>query len=224
MKFRARATFLLGVVLLIVPACTVSVERFEPSTPQITQGVDDPSLEGSLLSLEDVQGADDAPSGLVEQPVEDAALFDNPDPRGPCGAKISQPDPADAAIVVFDRSEKPRLTTFHLAWDLPPGEAERYFEQDSGDIRPGCPAFRSETPDGPQSSELLEVVEIPARLADAAVATTSRITLPGAPAPLYGALGLAYEGSRLTWVGVFSEKAVRTTFLQDLTVMAADKL
>ena len=222
MKFRSRATFLVSAVLLIVPACTVSVERSEPSTPQITQGADDPSLENSLLSLAEVLGARGAPDGLVERPVEDAALFENPDPRGPCGAEVSQPDNQEAAIVAFVTPEPPRFSSFHAVWELPTGEAKGYVDAYRADARPGCPTFESTIPDGTkQKVELLEIVEIP-DLGDSAVAIVARITVPETSA--YAVSSMVYRGDRLSVFSGFSEDPISAKFLREVTVTGAEKL
>jgi hypothetical protein len=211
-------------ILILIAAVACEDNGPQPGTPQITEGSDDEDLQSSLLSLSEVAALPSAPDGLTEQSVEDAAFFENPDPRGPCGAEIHQPEPRDAGIIAFVTTKRPGFTSFHAVWELPAGEAEGYVDEWLADTRPNCPAFESTIPDGSQQQvQLLEVVDLPG-LQNRAVATISRITVPDAPAPTYVGASMLYSGRCLSLFAAFSENPVSSRFLQQLSLAAADKL
>ncbi|MFN2527033.1 MAG: hypothetical protein ABR505_12360 [Actinomycetota bacterium] len=203
-------------------ACTSDDETAEPAAPQITDAADDPELSQSLISLEEVESAPGAPEGLVEQPVQDSALYENPDPRGPCGAQVIQPAFKDAAIAAFGTTQPPQATLVNAVWDLPAREAAAFLAATKEDIKPNCPPFVSRTPFGQQRVEFLG--EIPLiDLADDAVATRSRIILKDQPT-LYAGAALVRADTRLSIVIVFSEDPVRAQFIQVVANLAAAKL
>lgn len=84
-RLGGRGACVLALAVLLAPACTREVRR--STTPPI---VDNPSAsrDTSLLLTEAdvraVAGLEDA----VAETLADAAMFENPDPRGPCGAPV----------------------------------------------------------------------------------------------------------------------------------------
>ena len=218
-----RLSVLVGVLLSIAGvACTSEDDALEPAAPQITEGADDPELTGSLISLAEIESSPQSPRGLIEQPVEDASLFENPDPRGPCGASVSQPAFKDAAIVAFSTTQPPYASINNAVWDLPNREAEEFLEAWREDIRPDCPPFVSKTPFGEQRAEFLKEIPLP-ELADDALAASSRIIVEGQPT-LYAGAALLRDGTRLSIVSVFSEDPIFPRFIQAIAKVAADKL
>lgn len=212
------------VLLLVASACTNEQSPEEgptPTAPQITEAAEDPALIGSLLSLEELEGASRAPSGLIQQPVQDASLFENPDPRAPCGARIDQPAAKDAAIAAFATAQPPQLTLFHMVWNLPEGEAQALVEGVRSDINPNCPPFVSKTPTGEQRAQFLKEIPL-SGLGSDAVAASLRITVSGLSA--YAVLAVVRDGTRLSLLSVFSEDPVSARFVRDVAAATAKKL
>lgn len=190
----------------------------EPSTPQITKGADDEKLNASLISLEDLEGLPDAPTALMEQPIEDASAFENPDPRGPCGAKVPQPAFRDAALAAFVTAQPPNATIVHAVWELPGDDAEEFLEAHRRDTRPGCPVYRSTTPTGTQEVKFLEEVGVPGDT----LANTVRITVKDAE--FYASIGIAREGTALTVIMMFGEEPMSPAFVGEATQLIAAAL
>lgn len=204
--------------MVISVACSDGTGR-EPSTPQITEGADDEQLTASLISLEEIETVSNAPANLVEQPIQDVSVFENPDPRGPCGAKIPQPAFEDAALVAFATTQPPHATIVQAVWDLPGNRAEKFLEAHRRDARPGCAVYTSTTPTGTQEVEFLEEVAVPGD----ALATTVRLSVQGAP-PFYAGVGIARDGTVLSLIMVLSEKPVASAFLRGSTELISRAL
>ena len=209
----------IAAVLMVFGAACSEGSDPGPSTPRITEGVDDGQLTKSLVSLEEIEDIPDAPGELVEQPIQDVSAFENPDPRGPCGAKISQPTFEDAALVAFATTQPPHSTIVQAVWDLPDDEAEEFLEAHRRDARPGCPTYTSSTPTGTQEVQFLEEVDISGE----ALATKVRLKVKDA-APFYGAVGMARRGTFLSLIMIFGEKPVSSAFLRGSTLMIARAL
>jgi hypothetical protein len=181
-----------------------------------------PDLVRSLLSSDDIENVPGSPDDLVRQPVEDASLFENPDPRGPCGAEVTQPDFADAAISVFGTPEAPHAFVTQAVWDLPAGVAQEFLEEERADLIPGCPPYTSETPFGEQRVELLGEVALPQLEADA-LAIRLRIRTSEGPTLYAGSL-LVRKGSRLSNIGMFAENPVSEAFIRSVASLVSDVL
>ena len=134
-----------AVMSVLLVACAPAESDRPPTTPRITAGATEPSLSELLPTLADVRNATGAPNDLREAPVQNAELYENPDPRGFCGAKIEQPSFSDAVIKSFESPSVP-VIVLAAAWDLPGREATRYFNGYNKDSHPGCGPYTSDTP------------------------------------------------------------------------------
>jgi hypothetical protein len=126
-----------------------------------------PALGRALLTaagLRRVAGA------YVRQPP---SLVEDPDPRGPCGARIRQPPLSDGATVAF--ASRAPAEIFQWIGRLRPAVAAGLVASIRGDIRPGCPPYRTATPYGhPQLNRFLRALSLPP-LGDQRVAVTLRV-------------------------------------------------
>jgi hypothetical protein len=109
------------------------------NTPRITLGPAREDAEILLLSEDDV-GVVDGFRGAVAADIGDLELYENPDPRGPCGAPVvAQPTPdagrgfttEDAIVLQFVY--------------LDAGMIEVLLEALAADLRPGCEPHESRT-------------------------------------------------------------------------------
>ena len=103
------------------------------------------SLRPGLITTKDLRSVPDLPT-LEPVPLKQTNAFENPDPRGPCGAKISQPDLSKGATAVFE-SQAP-LTLSDTVLNLGTAAATNYLSTLLADARPGCPPYESTTRQG----------------------------------------------------------------------------
>jgi hypothetical protein len=83
-------------------------------------------------------------------------LSDNPDPRGPCGAKIAQPDLGSGASIAIGSSS---IVGFQGVLRPTEPTAEAFLDANLADVREGCPPWQSTTNTGStQTVTLLDVV------------------------------------------------------------------
>ena len=154
------------------------------------------ALRRALLTAAQLPATPDPYAG---GPASPASITDDPDPRGPCGAMLTQPSLHRGAVAQF-RSGDP-AAVFQWVNRLPATVASAAVAAVSNDIRPGCPAFNSATPYGhPQRNTFVRAISLPS-LGDQRVAITLRIRLmaPGARAA-YGTEILIRKGDYLTVV------------------------
>jgi hypothetical protein len=110
-----------------------------------------------------------------------SSIVPNPDPRGPCGAKLNQPAFTQENAAVYTSASDAEV--FLWSHRLAPGRAARFVDAVSADIRPGCATFTSETPYAyNQLNDFLGSIPLP-ELGDqrVAVATRGRQNHPGEP-------------------------------------------
>ena len=138
----------------------------ESSTPEISISGDDGFVD-LLLTSDDF---DDISSlaGLAREVGTTAGIYEDPDPRAPCGAPVLFP--ATDAIATFSGTD---ITVLNLVGS--DGGAE-YIEAMRDDARPGCPDHTRETniPGQNQTVTFLGEVRLPA-VGDNRIALRSRI-------------------------------------------------
>lgn len=159
------------VVCLTAAACGGAGGTGSTAKP-VTAKVTTRSLRGALLTAAQLPAT---PVAFAGGPVTSGSITDDPDPRGPCGEKLSQPSLQSGAVAQF-RSPAP-AAVFQWVNRTPPGEATTYLTGVADDIRPGCAAFRSATPYGhPQLNVFVRATALPP-LGDQRVAVTMRLRL-----------------------------------------------
>ena len=212
-----------SIALCLILVSCAQTEDTPPPTPQVTADDSDGDLRAILPSTEDVNAAYGDPGLFEAVPVDDASLYDNPDPRGPCGAKIAQPPLQDGAVATFQSISSVRMLFYAVAWDLPPGEAASFVRKHLKDMDPGCPAFTSQTPfNAKQRVSLLGEIEIP-KIGDLRLATSSRIQVNGQP-PAYASGFVTSDGTRLILAVVLGGSEPSERFLRGLVDATAKRL
>ncbi len=141
----------LGALALPAASCTsVPTRTAQSTTPRITTGVPSPGLPTALLTVAALSPLPGAPAGIAVSPANAAAVYQDPDPRTPCGEPAPLPDLTHAAGISISTST---LTGFEFAVDLPTTTAAAALESTiAAGTRPGCPPSSSQTNTG--SSEL----------------------------------------------------------------------
>lgn len=150
-------------------------ERSRSQTPRVKQGASS-GLTRALLTTADLRTVRGLPRDIEAVSLDAVRLFENPDPRGPCGAKIDPPELSRGRGVGL-RSEQDFGWEFVFA--LPLAEAKAYVGSVAADTRAGCPAYRSRTNTGAtQQVRLDRVVDI-GEAGDEQTASTFTLTNDG---------------------------------------------
>ena len=182
--------------------------RFVPRN----QGV----LGAGLLTLADVDAATGGGGAFKQVSLESASAAQNPDPRGPCGTPIDQPDFQSGAATAF---QAPGGTVFSYVADLPGDVVDRWFLAMHRDERPGCPDWSSHTPYGyDQQNHHVGEVLLPA-FGDDRLADVTRVTTP-AGRPAYASGIIIRHGTYVTVVIVLSGRTLPPSMVTDLAQRA----
>jgi hypothetical protein len=178
----------LGVILALGAGCSSGAGEKTSSTPPVESTANE--LEPGLLTLQQVRTALALPNYRRTKP-EPMNLRDNPDPRGPCGAKIADPPYDNAAVATF-RDKKSVLVEVVVE----PGErkASDYIAALQADSKPGCPPFESKTNTGATQRMEPTMVPLPPT-ADGASAVGGIVTVGSRRAVLVGVV--VRDGGRL---------------------------
>jgi len=212
----------LGILsILFLAACSTTAEPTKPTTPRVEEPEAQEELEEVLPTLSEVASTPGAPQGLVQQQVEDAELYENPDPRGPCGAEVYQPPMDEGSLAVFATSSPPTQVGVSVV-KLEPHLARQAVGDIREDIRPGCPPFESGTPTGVQRVEFVGEVDL-SGIGDESAGAVARLDI-GVDAPLEAAAALVREESILISVFVYSERPVSEEFVASLAELATGKV
>jgi hypothetical protein len=174
---------LLGCTWLLV-ACASEADPglSESRTPQVTlEQPAEPEREALLLTSSDVSAIDGF-AGVPAADIADVPLFENPDPRGPCGAVVPE--------MSFDGLIGRSFTGAGGALIEVVGEhtpaRQAVFDAYAADSQPGCAPFESMTNTGArQRVSNIELVEL-SGIADAAHGVTMTIASGGAESEIAG--------------------------------------
>jgi hypothetical protein len=212
-----------AMMALALPACSSDPPRsgsVEPGAIRITEGRTSAALTTALLTIQDFPRA--GLLGLTEVDLEEGPLYENPDPRGPCGAtSASRLKFQDAAIAFFQSPSG--VSVLHALWNLPPGQAAAVLAEARADMRPGCPPFESDTPfGGPQVNEFLGAIDLPS-IGEDRLALSHRIEGP-AGGTVYGTVALIRIETWLASLAIFSPEEVDDRVVSRLADAVGRKL
>jgi hypothetical protein len=174
----------------MLAACSGSSE-VGSNTPQVT--IDDnpeASLEARLLTVAQVEQALGG-SGLTQAEISDTPVFENPDPRGPCGGIVPQLPLGEGTV---GRSFGASNITI-VQFVSPLSElAAAYLKAIAADATPGCGPFESETNQGlMQKVSDIEIIDVTGVSSDA-VAYAGRVDVGGQTFHI-AAVALADDGA-----------------------------
>jgi hypothetical protein len=204
------------VVCLTAAACGGASGMHVAPAPG-TSGTPAPALRSALLTAPELPAMPDAFAG---GPVSVASITVDPDPRGPCGVKLSQPSFRTGVVAQFQSREP--AAVFQWINRLPRGTATAYIAAVADDIRPGCPAFKTATPYGhPQLNVFVGAIALPP-LGDQRVAVTLRLRQlsPGARAG-YGTEILIRDGDYMTGIVVTGFRPQSPSLVRAVAARAA---
>jgi hypothetical protein len=138
-------------LVLALGACGGDKGANGSNTPRITVGADGPLAPGLLTQTQLRQVP--ALSSATVSSLQDTVVFEDPDPRGPCGAKMSAISLEDAVGVAI-KAETIRSGA-ELITRLSSGAAKHYLDARMADAKPGCPEFETATNQGATQRVLL---------------------------------------------------------------------
>lgn len=129
---------LLGIVMsvFLLGACTD--DSAGPTTSPVT--VDESSELSSFVLVEQSVASIAGFENVVAQPLNDVDVFENPDPRGPCGGESPAPPLEGTAGAVF---AAPGLSIVQVVAEG--ADVDAFFEAQLGDIVDPCGPYESTT-------------------------------------------------------------------------------
>jgi hypothetical protein len=175
-----RSTGVLRVVALVLVSAAVACSgssqtatEAKSNTPRVRSGA--PELRGGLVRFAEVRHVVGL-EGVRQVSLKGAPLFENPDPRGFCGARLMQPELSKGATAVF---EADGITVSDTVLRLDEPTAVAFLDAAIADTKPGCPSYQSQTNTGSiQTFMPGPVIALPS-LADQQVAATATVSVNG---------------------------------------------
>lgn len=169
---------------MIASGCSSSSSLPISKMPPISTGTGTSSQQAALLTTSDLQAIPGTPAGVeLAPPSQQGTLFQDPDPRSPCGARVTLPDFSQGAKIQFDSAT---FAAFQIVIDLPVSEATAFTTAWQRDTRPGCPPYKSLTNTGSsQTADLVASIPMPS-LVDQATGAGMTITSNGQTVNSYG--------------------------------------
>ena len=135
------------------------------------------------MTTNELQALPGAPAGLTVAPSRKGSLFQDPDPRSPCGARVTLPDFSQGTQIQFQSAT---LAAFQVVVDQPVPGAAAFVTAWQKDTRTGCSPFTSRTNTGStQISQLVASIPMPT-LVDQATGAWSTINDNGQTVDSYG--------------------------------------
>jgi hypothetical protein len=128
-------------LVLAVAACGGHKRANGSNAPRVTVVSQGPLAPGLLTQtqLRQVPGL----STATVTSLQETAVFKDPDPRGPCGGKVSSISLNDAVGIAI-KAETIRAGA-ELMTRLPPGGAKKYLDARMANATPGCPEYQTVT-------------------------------------------------------------------------------
>lgn len=154
-NLRSSWFLLLGFATVLFVACSSGGSQSTSKTPRIVSGSSD--LEAGLVSVGQLRQIP-ALAELRAAPRSKYGTFVNPDPRGPCGKRISQPDYSKGALKSYlERTEG--VTTILVK--VSDRKAKGFLDSMINDSQPPCRPYTSTTNTGATQHVDPTIVSLP---------------------------------------------------------------
>lgn len=213
---------IIGLIVLAACGCGTSTPSSSPTslTSPLPANVGTQSLKAALLTTHDLQAVPGAPADIrTTEPTGASSVFTDPDPRGPCGARIPYPDFSTGATLAIQSSQ---LAGAEVAVDLPGAHAADFLSAMQADTHSGCPAYRSTTNIGTtQTARFIAPLPMPASV-DQAIGDQMSITSGGQTVDVY--ILAVRSGKRLEFFFLLSPAPLAKSFVYGLATAAGSKL
>jgi hypothetical protein len=203
----------------LAPACSDDGSpEIESITPRITaDAAAEDEIDRDLLLREQDVTAQPGFEEVRATDLDEAPIFENPDPRGPCGGPVPPLDFEGTIGRTFLSS------TTNVGEFIGPDDddARAYHADLAADIRPSCEGFESETDTGDtQRVTAIEVLDL--GLGDAGVGWYAQYETEGALG-FGGAISILAEG-RAAFVQVLARRPFDPEIMVALAQLAAERL
>jgi hypothetical protein len=213
---------LLGVFALVMglvayPSCLVSAAPSQ--TPQVHYGGRSAALKDVLLSARDIEGIPEGPLNVAMTKINDTSgLYQDPDPRLPCGRKAPNVNSVQA---VEEQFSIPKVMGIEAVANLKIAQIQSLFDEYDGDIRVGC-SYKSKTNTGSiQKSTLVKRIPMP-RLTSHAIGVVLVVQNNG---QTFGAYEMAMsENTRVAALLLVANTPVKSSFVVALARTAERRL
>ena len=169
---RRVGSFAVVAAFTLLAACSSDGGSTGSNTPQVTvTDTASPAATGVLLTQDELRTVPGFENGTI-QAFNSVPSFTNPDPRGPCGGKATNPPLDGAAGTAY--SEGNSVAAFHLIVPTTPVQTS-YLSALAKDRKDPCPTWESTTNTGAtQTVSDTQFVDI-GDLADDALAWTATV-------------------------------------------------
>jgi len=202
--------------LAILTSSCASSGEVQSNTPRVT--VDTGAPESSLLLMQSDVRAIDGLAELVAQDINQVPVFENPDPRGPCGGAAPSPPINDAVGRAFTDSNTSIVELIAVAST----EADTYLSALRADRVASCGPFKSTTNTGStQTISQVEFVDL-GSIGGEGIAWTARVDV-GQAGGFIG-VGAILASGHLALIQAQSGSPFDTATLPALVQRAATKL
>jgi hypothetical protein len=123
------------------PATSTTTASSASKTPQITVASDGP-LAAALLTTDDLRAIEGLPADAAVVALGDLSVYVDPDPRGPCGAKVPVLDLTSGAGVGLQSAS---VQGVELVARSDAKTASEYLDARVADAHAGCPEYETTT-------------------------------------------------------------------------------
>jgi hypothetical protein len=206
--------------LALIVLSPVGIAAASPSqTPRLHFNGRSPALRDALLTAGDIESIPGGPLNVTVSKVNDTSgLYQDPDPRLPCGKKVPVLKTSNA---VEEQFAMPEVDGIEVAANVPGSESRVLFSSYAANLRPGC-TFRSKTDTGStQSTTLIKAIPMP-KLTTRSLGIVAVITNNG---QTFGAYEMAVQnGSRVAVTILIAQQPVHTTFVVALAKVLEERL
>jgi hypothetical protein len=177
------------------------------------------SLKEVLLSAGDIERIPGGPLNVTVSKVNDASgIYEDPDPRLPCGRKAPNFNASHAVDELFSM---PQVGGFEAVAKLPAPVAHELFHLNESNVRVGC-SYQSRTNSGTvQTSTLVKLIPMP-HLTNQAFGLVVVVRNNG---QTYGTYEMIMsEGSTVAGLYLIATTPVKTTFMVALAQTVEERL
>lgn len=188
-------------------------------TPQAHYGGRSPALKNALLSTGDIESIPEGPLNVTMSKINDTSgLYQDPDPRLPCGRKAPN---FNSSKAVEEQFLLPQVMGIEAIANLKTAQIQSLFNEYDGDIRVGC-SYKSKTNTGStQTSTLVKRIPIP-NLTSHALGVVVVVQNDG---QTFGAYEMAMsENTRVAALSLIATTPVKTSFVVELARVAEKRL
>jgi hypothetical protein len=219
-----RSAIVLVVVVVVVAAVlpAVSAAVAGSNTPQIHFRGHSLALKVVLLTEDDVQGLPDVPGGFKVGAInKTSGLYQDPDPRLPCGQKIPATAGANTGAAVGEEMPYSDGEGFEAAASLSIAQAKALFKLNESDVHVGC-SYQSTTNTGStQSVKLVGQISMP-QIVSESLGLVVTITTSGQEFGAYEML--MRNGSTVAALIIFADSPLKPDFVLALARKAETRL